>query len=347
MTGPAVLATVAAACAAASAILVRVVRDFANRRSLLDRPNDRSSHSVPKPRLGGVGVMAPVLAVGCGLVLAGRAPPALLVPLGATSLVALLGLVDDLHPLPARVRFGFQVALASAVVGVSWDRLPAASGELGAWLPTPVLAVLAVTWIVWLTNLYNFMDGIDGLAGAQALVASIGLAAVAVSVGASTTGWMLVALAGASVGFLLFNFPPSSIFMGDVGSTAIGFLFGVIPLLPEARAVPVEPVALALSLFVLDATATLVRRMRSGEKWYTPHRTHLYQRPLARGLSHRTVLLVAGAGMVIVAGCAAVWVRSSGAGRVALVSVPVALFGSGIVAVRRIERRTGSVARSR
>jgi len=333
------LVIVSLVSAAASAVLVAAVRRFALRRALLDRPTDRSSHAIAKPRLGGVGVVTPVLAVGAGLVAAGRAPASLLVPLGATALVALLGLADDLRPLPARVRFGVQVALASVAVAASWHRLPAAAGALGAWLPAPLLAALAVLWIVWLTNLYNFMDGIDGLAGAQALIASLGLAAVAAGLGAGTTTWLLLALAGSSLGFLFFNFPPSSIFLGDVGSTAIGFFFGVLPLLPEARPVPVEPVVLALSLFVLDATVTLLRRAASGEKWYTPHRTHLYQRPVVLGSGHRAVLLVASGAMGVASGCAVAWVRVPGAARFALVAVPVALFIAGGVAVGRLERR--------
>ena len=333
------LVFVIAGCALASALLVRAVRDFANRRALLDRPNDRSSHSIAKPRVGGVGVVVPVLAVGAGLVAAGRAPVTLLLPLAATALIALLGLADDVKPLPARIRFGVQLALASLVVAASWNRLPAAAGALGAWLPVPVLAVLAVLWIVWLTNLYNFMDGIDGLAGAQALIAGLGLAAVAASLGAGTTGWLLLALAGSSLGFLLFNFPPASIFLGDVGATAIGFFFGVLPLFPEARPVPVELVALSLSLFVLDATLTLLRRVARGEKWYTPHRTHLYQRPVVAGVGHRAVLLVAAAAMAIVSGCAVAWARVPQVGRFALVALAVALFLAANVAVLRLERR--------
>ena len=334
-------AVVFAAAAIASAALVRLVRDVANRRALLDHPNDRSSHAVAKPRLGGIGVILPVLAIGVLLVATGRAPPALLLPLAATALVALLGLADDLRPLPARVRFGVQVVMASAVVAASWHRLPAAAGALGAWLPAPILAVLAVLWIVWLTNLYNFMDGIDGLAGVQALLAALGLASAAAAVGATSSGLLLVALAGSSAGFLLFNLPPSSIFMGDVGSTAIGFLLGVLPLFPEARPVPLEPVVLAISLFVLDATTTLLRRVAAGEKWYTPHRTHLYQRPVVLGASHRVVLLAASVGMAVVSGCAAAWPRASDGARIALLTVPVVLFVAGRIAVGRMERRAG------
>ncbi len=271
------------------------------------------------------------------LVGAGLAPGALLVPLAATALIALLGLADDVRPLPARVRFGVQVGLASLVVASSYGRLPVAAGLLGAWIPSPALAVLAVLWIVWLTNLYNFMDGIDGLAGVQALTASAGLAVVALAVGAGASAWLLLALGGASLGFLVFNFPPSSIFMGDVGSTAVGFFFGCLPLFPEAHPVPVAPVALALSLFVLDATVTLLRRVARGERWYAPHRTHLYQRPVVLGVGHRAVLVAAGAGMAAVAACAVAWPLTGTSGRVMAAMMPFFLFFLATIVVRRLE----------
>jgi UDP-N-acetylmuramyl pentapeptide phosphotransferase/UDP-N-acetylglucosamine-1-phosphate transferase len=127
--------------------------------------------------------------------------------------------------------------------------------------------------------------------------------------------------------------------MGDVGSTAIGFLFGVLPLLPGQGSVAFEPVALALSLFVLDATLTLLRRIARGERWYTPHRTHLYQRPVVAGAGHRSVLVSAFLGMLAVGACAASWPAASLAGRLGLASVPVALFAGGHWAVGRMERR--------
>ena len=339
MTESVVPMVVLAASAVASSLLVRVVRDFANRRALLDHPNDRSSHGLPKPRLGGVGVVVPVLAVGTWLLLTGRAHGSLAVPLVATGCIAMLGFADDLRSLPARVRLGVQVALAVVAVASAWGRLPAAAGVLGGLIPVPILAVLAVLWSVWLTNLYNFMDGIDGIAGVQALVASLALASVASAVGAGTSGWLLLALAGSSAGFLLYNFPPSSIFMGDVGSTAIGFFLGVLPLLPETRPVPLEPVAIALSLFVLDATTTLVRRIVRREPWTTPHRTHLYQRPIVLGATHGAVLLTATAGMVMVAVCAAKWMEASGPTKLGLLAVPVAIFAAGQVVVGRMERK--------
>ena len=324
---------------ASAAVIVRVVRDLALRRALLDRPNDRSSHVTPRPRLGGVGVVVPVLAVGVGLVVSGRAPLELLVPVrrrsrGAPGPRRRPPAAPGLGPLRRAGRAGVDRG------GRLVEPPPGRGRRAGRLAPRPVLAALAVLWIVWLTNLYNFMDGIDGIAGVQALIASLGLAMVAGGLGAPTTGWLLLALAGSSVGFLLFNFPPSSIFMGDVGSTAIGFFFGVLPLLPEARPVPFEPVALALSLFVLDSTTTLIRRMAAGEKV-----VHAAPDPPvpAAGRDGQPVT-VPSCWWPRPGWCSWEGVRWRGPGRPGSGGshswpAPIALFLSGSVAVRRMERR--------
>ena len=285
---------VAAACALASALLVRAVRDFANRRALLDRPNDRSSHDDPEAAAGrGRGGGARCSPSGAWLVVAraarpsrssSRSPP--------PALVALLGLADDLRPLPgpgplrrpgaAGVARGRRVLEPAPRRGRRARRVAPGARPGGARRALDRLAHQPLQ-----------LHGRHRRASPARRRSSPRSASPPSppGVGAGTTAWLLLALAGSSLGFLLFNFPPSSIFMGDVGSTAIGFFFGVLPLLPEARPVPFEPVALALSLFVLDATVTLLRRVARGEKWYTPHRTHLYQRPVVLGAGHRAVLL--------------------------------------------------------
>ena len=332
-------ALLALSCAIAAALLVWAVRELARRRALLDHPNERSSHAVPRPRMGGIGIVLPVLAVGGWLVASGRANGAMLLPLAGTAVIAALGLWDDLRPLPARVRLAVQVAVAALVVGAAWARLPAAAGLLGGLLPVPVLAALAVLWVVWLTNLYNFMDGIDGLAGSQAVLAALALAFVASRTGADATAVLLVAVAGASLGFLLFNLPPSSIFMGDVGSTTLGFLLACVPLLPEARPVTLEPVAIALSLFILDATGTLLRRVARRENLAQAHRSHLYQRPVVAGVPHGVVLAWSLAGMTLVALCAMAWPSATGRLQGVLLAIPLVLFGVARSAVARHERR--------
>lgn len=326
----------------AALTLTRAVRQYARRRHLLDHPNERSAHATPTPRLGGIGIMVAFLAAAFGLTvgLSGQAP--LLVALAGTAAIAVLGVVDDVRPLPARWRFVVQIAAASAVVVSRRQELALALAPLDA-IPEPLLAAGAVLWIVWVTNLYNFMDGIDGLAGGQAVWASLGLAAAAFSVGDPLLGWVLLALAAASAGFLRYNLPRASIFMGDVGSTAIGFFLASVPFASGPTPVPAAAVALALSLFILDATTTLVRRVANGERWFAAHRTHVYQRPLAFGIPHARITYPAYGGMVVVAAMAASYPGAGWNARGAMLLVAAGLFGGAWLWVRSLERAARAV----
>jgi glycosyltransferase WbpL len=323
------------ACGILSAAAVFLVRAYARRKDLLDHPNTRSAHTRPTPRLGGLGLMAAVL--GTALVNARSLPRGATAVLGGVVVVSALGLLDDFRPLTARVRIAVQVVAATFVVWLRRDALSAGflwSVHLPAW----VLAPAAVVWIVWMTNLYNFMDGIDGLAAGQTIFASLGLAAGMAAAGSMESAFLLLLLAAASSGFLLFNFPPASIFMGDVGSTAIGFFLACAPLLPQRALLPVEAVWIAAGLFLLDATTTLIRRMRSGEAWYEAHRSHWYQRPLKYGVAHRAITGWAYAGMLLLAIASAAFVDARPAARIALLGAPVVVFLPCAAAVRRIER---------
>jgi UDP-N-acetylmuramyl pentapeptide phosphotransferase/UDP-N-acetylglucosamine-1-phosphate transferase len=326
---------------AASLVITRTVRAVALRRSLLDRPNDRSAHVRPTPRLGGIGIMCAFLPIAAAAVVLSGGGTGALWTVVATAAIAALGLVDDLRPLPARWRFGVQLAAATAVVGANLATVE------GAWtlLPLPVwlLAPMSVLWIVWVTNLYNFMDGIDGLAAGQAAIAGAAICAVAIAVGAPMQATLALALVGAVLGFLVLNFPPASIFMGDVGSTAIGFFLASVPFLPGSGRIPVEVVGLAVALFILDATTTLIRRLARGERFFEAHRTHVYQRPLALGVPHRVITLAAYPGMIAVAGFALVYPHASSQVRLALVAAAVAVFGGYAYAVAFLERRSGAL----
>jgi len=201
-----------------------------------------------------------------------------------------------------------------------------------------------VVWIVWMTNLYNFMDGIDGIAGGQAVIAGAAIAAAAMGTGATTPALLALLIAAAAGGFLVLNFPPASIFMGDVGSTAIGFLFASLPFVPGPAVVPVEVVALAAALFVLDATTTLARRISRGERFFQAHRTHWYQRPLACGVPHRSITLAAYPGMVAVGAAAIAYSTASYPVRLVIVGGAVGLFLVYASTVRQIERRAARLA---
>ncbi len=273
------------------AVLVAIVRRYAIKQ-LLDHPNERSSHATPTPRGGGLAI-AFVFHLGvAGLwwlaVLSTAVSMALL---GGGILIAVVGWIDDHRHVPARWRALVHVIAASWAVyclgGIS-------QLNLGSFfLPLPGIgSILAVIGIVWLINFYNFMDGIDGLAGGQGICAALmggALLWMAGNVGLAVTAWLLAATCA---GFLIWNWPPARIFMGDVGSGLIGFIFAVLALASEqSGAAPLLIWALLLMLFVGDSTLTLLNRMIKGEKWYTAHRSHGYQRLTQRGCSHRSVTL--------------------------------------------------------
>jgi Fuc2NAc and GlcNAc transferase len=270
-------------CAALAVPLSVGIRALALRRDLLDRPNERSSHTVPTPRGGGLAfvvvVSLAVLAVVAREPEGGRLALALLV---AGLPVAVIGFVDDVRSVSPAVRAAVHAAAALAAVlllGVPGGVTGGAAVAVGA---------ACVLGLVWLVNLWNFMDGIDGLAGGQALVAAVGLAVLAS--GASAVSLAAAALAGAVLGFLALNRPPARLFMGDVGSGFLGLALGVLALGAERSAdVPMAAAALLVAPFLVDATATLLDRIVRGERWYAAHRDHLYQRLVQRGASHGTV----------------------------------------------------------
>lgn len=269
------------------------VRAYAIDRSLLDVPNHRSSHSVPTPRGGGIAIALVTL---LGTVIAGVlgwvTSDVSIAVVGGGSLVALVGWLDDRRGLPASRR---ALAHAVAAAWALWWLHGLPTLQVGtqsialSWLGS----VLALAGIVWMTNLYNFMDGIDGIAGGEATVVC-GFAG-ALLVASGQFGLALVAwlLAASSAGFLAWNWAPARLFMGDVGSGFIGFVIGVLAVASEGtHSLTVLGWLTLSSVFVVDATATLVRRALHGEQWYSAHRLHAYQRAVQAGSSHRRVTTV-------------------------------------------------------
>jgi UDP-GlcNAc:undecaprenyl-phosphate GlcNAc-1-phosphate transferase len=283
---------------------VAVLRSRLAQAGVLDRPGHRSSHHVPTPRGGGIGIVLGFvvgLAVGASALPGTSASdfslpgmPALALLTGAL-IVAAVGLADDVRSLPVAARLGAQV-LASLVLlggagGLEAIRLPWL-GELRLGL---VEWPLTVVWVVAVTNIYNFMDGIDGLAAGQAAIAGGFLALSALQVGNPVVMLTSLSLAGAALGFLPHNLPPARIFMGDVGSTFLGFSFAALAVIgarPGDGRISVYVTVLLLAPFLFDASLTLVSRIWRGERWYEPHRSHLYQRLVRAGYSHARVGLV-------------------------------------------------------
>lgn len=264
------------------------------RRGVLDVPGARSSHSTPTPRGGGIAVLCGA-AVGVGgmHLLTGGTTPGLPL-LAAVGLIALAGLADDVQGLSPWVRLLVQTASAVLVMwqGLLLEKLP-----LPAPLDLPVgplAPLLTWLWLVGVTNLFNFLDGIDGYAGWQATLGSAG--AIFLGLGPAMSA-AAAAMGGAAAGFLLRNWHPARIFLGDVGSTALGFFLAVCPLAAPAELRPqaVFTMAMLLWFFLSDGAYTLLKRLVQGERIWTPHRSHLYQQ-LARKLGrHDSVVERVGA----------------------------------------------------
>ncbi len=279
-----------------SFLLTGALLRFSLRRRLLDIPNDRSSHSIPKPRLGGAAIAIAFFVTCATMIALGERPfpsgAALAGALGGGALIALFGLMDDVRGLDARLKLLAQVAAAAIVVSsgvvLREFRLPLVGTiELGS-----LAAPATMLWIVAIVNFYNFIDGIDGLAAGIGLIASSFLYFIAGLAGASGLRGLYAVLAGASFGFLRFNFPPARIFMGDMGSTFIGFTFAVLAVAGEGAGIPAFLTLLLLASAIGDAALTLIRRALRRERLFSPHRTHYYQRLTSLGLSHKQVTLL-------------------------------------------------------
>jgi Fuc2NAc and GlcNAc transferase len=274
-----------------SVLMARSVLGYATRRNMLDHPGDRSLHSVPTPRGGGLAIAICVMAGAMMLLALGALPHGLALSLIAGgALVSLIGWLDDRAGLPAAVRAPGYLCAATLAVwqldGMPRIVLGASVLEPG-WTGFP----LAVLGIAWLTNLYNFMDGADGIAAVQGISTGAFAAAMFASGGDWAAASLCAILSASCAGFLVYNWPPARLFMGDVGSCLLGFSFGTLALYGERTgAAPLLVWLLLLLVFAVDATLTLTRRMLRGEKWYSPHRTHAYQLLVQSGLGHRGLL---------------------------------------------------------
>ncbi|MEW8027582.1 MAG: glycosyltransferase family 4 protein [Candidatus Thiodiazotropha sp.] len=262
--------------------LTGLARFYALRRGLMDRPNNRSSHLVETPRGGGIAFVLVYLALLAGAMISSFSTDDLddklhLTLLLGGGLVVVIGYIDDHRHVSPMIRF--VVHLIAAVVAVTLLQIPAIDLwpglSLGGWW----LDTLIVIGLVWLLNLYNFMDGIDGIASLQGITVLCGAVFVLIldHADSEASGWLLI-LAACIAGFLIWNWPPAKIFMGDAGSGFIGYALGVFAIY-TANAYPISLWSwlILLGLFVVDATWTLGVRMANGEKWYRPHAKHAYQ----------------------------------------------------------------------
>ena len=285
----AVFVVSAGACALARGLLVRW--------QVFDAPNSRSSHARPIPRGGGAGFVPVILATWVVLWRLGSPVISVAVLLGALAVTA-ISFADDLWSVSAWQRF---VVQAAAVLGALYF-FPSEGSIIANYLPIPVDRFIAGALWLWFINLFNFMDGIDGIAGAEAAIVGVGVAVLAaLRPDLGLPGMEALTVGTAALGFLLFNWPPARMFMGDVGSTGLGFLLGWVLLTVAAKGALVPALLLPL-YFAADATTTLAYRAWRRRPLSAAHRDHAYQRGVDTGLTHAVVTLrVAVLGVFLIA----------------------------------------------
>ena len=257
---------------------------IAQRWNIVDRPNDRSSHTQATPHGGGIPLMlAVLLAMSIGAVGSYSWDASLLILAGLALALTLLGVVDDLRGLSVKLRFACYTGTAVLAV---WWLTPGGQGTASL-----AFSLFSVLGILWALNLYNFMDGIDGIAGVQCFLAASGAALLAF-VGGNEGQYALfcLILAFSHLGFLVWNWPPARLFMGDAGSIPTGFLLAGLAFLGEVSgALPAACWLILLAIFITDSSWTLCWRLSQGHRILEAHRLHAYQRLSRRWQSHLAV----------------------------------------------------------
>jgi UDP-N-acetylmuramyl pentapeptide phosphotransferase/UDP-N-acetylglucosamine-1-phosphate transferase len=313
----------------------------------LDHPNSRSLHIKPIPRTGGLAIF---ISLAIGILLSGLRLSTIGLQedmrtsgrvLGMLLLVAVISFWDDRVGLPSIVRFGIHAIASSGMVlwaGLTLNviTIPHLGTLWLGWLTIP----FTILCLMWMTNLYNFMDGMDGFAGGMAVLGFGFLSYIAWNGGQASIALLSLLTAGAAGGFLIFNIPPARIFMGDVGSTLLGFLAGALAVMGIYKGlfdlwVPI----LIFSPFIVDSTVTLFRRLLRGERVWQAHREHYYQRLVLSGWSHRKTVLTEYCLMIACGLSAVSYSQVNESGRLAILLTWVLLYLAMALKVRAIERQ--------
>ncbi|KJS01666.1 MAG: hypothetical protein VR65_07905 [Desulfobulbaceae bacterium BRH_c16a] len=278
-----------------SAVLTVIFCNYANKNCLLDIPNQRSSHTIPTPRGGGLAIVISFLLFVTILYLRNAIlQQVFLAFTGGGLLVALIGFADDHKHVKVKLRL--TIHFIAAGIGLYY----LGGFSLGFTEPTSVFSgilgnLFGVVFLVWLLNLFNFMDGIDGIAASETIFIAGGAASIIIITGGWSTGTLilLLLLIAACSGFLIWNWPPAKIFMGDVGSGFLGIILGFFAIMTMNNGeMSFFTWLILFGAFFVDATVTLIRRIFTGQRWYSAHRSHAYQ-ILARRLgSHKRVTAI-------------------------------------------------------
>jgi len=281
-----------------SAVIVDLVIVLATRYRLVDLPNRRSAHALPTARGGGIAIVITMAAAATAA--AFRWPtmsmPIMLGTLAPALVIGFVGMIDDMQPLRATLRLFIHIAVAAAITWVLGPLqaiiIPGLPEVTLGWAAWPV----TIVWIVGLTNAFNFMDGIDGMAALGAVIVGLAIASIAFAVWVPPLIVLGAFAAAAAAGFLVFNWSPARVFMGDVGSAFLGTFFAAMPLLfpPHLRGLVFVPIAMALWPYIYDPFMSVLRRACNGHNPLHPHREFLFHRLVRSGVPHARVTLLYG-----------------------------------------------------
>lgn len=284
-----------------SYLVTPLVRRLAEYVGAIDVPKDeRRVHKVPTPRLGGLAIYLGFMA---GILYLGKLTPRMTGVLIGATMIIILGFFDDIKPLSAKFKFVLQIAAAAVAIygGVRIDFLSNPLNFVFKNVPYFNLGIwaypLTLVWIVGVTNAINLIDGLDGLAAGVSTISSITLFVVALNMAhpeAAFIAMLAMILAGATIGFLPYNFNPAKIFMGDTGSLFLGYMLSTISVmgvLKSAAALSILVPIFAIGLPIFDTLCAMIRRFLSGKSMMEPDKGHLHHRLLDAGLTHRQAVL--------------------------------------------------------
>jgi UDP-N-acetylmuramyl pentapeptide phosphotransferase/UDP-N-acetylglucosamine-1-phosphate transferase len=327
-----------AAIFCASYVAVSLYRRWTLKQNFLKIPNERSSHDEPTPHGAGL-----IIVVVC---LLAYVPIAIFVTgtfswgyLAGASMIALVSFLDDIRPIYFPVRLAVHCTAAIVLISdtETWHGITMLGNlKLGNWG-----YLITFLWVVWMVNSYNFMDGIDGLAGLQAVIAGLGWLFLGLILNMPVIYLFGGIIAASSLGFLVHNWNPARIFMGDVGSAFLGFTFAALPLMARTwvtRSPDLLPIAAVLFVwfFQFDSMVTIVRRALRGEKIWIAHREHLFQRLVSAGLSHRSVTALYGSLASIL--CVSVLVSVQFREEIGLAMFPVVIVLTSVILILCIRK---------
>jgi UDP-GlcNAc:undecaprenyl-phosphate GlcNAc-1-phosphate transferase len=319
------------------------LRRWLLRWNIVDAPGKRSLHQSPTPRSGGLSIVAMFyLAIVAAHFAFGVDGPGFWALLMTALAIAALGFADDLYDVPRRVRFVTWIVIAAVAMlfGIRLTHivLPLIGRIEFGWFSYP----LTFVWLIGVTNFYNFMDGIDGLAGGEAVIVGAFLAAIAFASGNGFVAVTSLLIAAGALGFLLHNFPPARIFMGDGGSNFLGYLFAALGVMGAEYGSPPVPFVvpvLLLGMFLFDATVVLFKHLPRGKNWLEPHRDHYYQRLVLLGYTHLQVTLLYWTGSFLLGLFALAYLATSGWLALLPLLASGLLFLTVILGVNFLERR--------